>query len=488
MKHLFSIFAAVICLGTLPLAAVTGDQLRQALDLPGSIKVSAPGQYKGSTAAWSIAGDGAVPATPVGKQCIYDGSVRSEGGSCVVGNVPPRNGYEGHLNLRSRNFFTVSVKGTGSFKFRYRTSVAYAQDAALLIYEYDGNNSAKLNVDEYDNPYGTIPLPVDESYEEHFWEGEAWPVYEGEETWSPDPGGISAPTFWKEKEIFLDNSRYTHQLVFAALGPAMYDGTEGNLITGEELFYEGEVKEDKIYLDNFRWIPDSDEYAPRVLVFSKPDGTVFANKMLLTLSTEYDEKVFRFYYTTDGTEPTVRSKEYIIYDPNGENADTDVNDDMNYGIHLNADTTVKVLVTERLSGETVGTYKASYTHKNLDGPSVNVTPENNFSDTTAIEFVGNYQGYSSWAFYHTLDGTEPTEESISGGIFTYKNSELDGKTLKVIAVVNETLISETVSIRLERLQPRITWELDGAAASADDFVFASRAKVAPPADGVRYAM
>jgi hypothetical protein len=320
---------------------------------------------------------------------------------------------------------------------------------------------------------------------EHFNEGEAWAEYLGEETWG-NPGGMMAAEFWHEAAIVLDGDKYSHTLVFSALSPAKYDNN-GDLISNADFVYDGEIVENNIYLDDFRWIPDAAEEAPQVVVFSEPDGSAFANKMLLTLSTEYKESVFRFFYTTDGSEPTTRSKEYVIYDPEGTNDDVDIDIDNNYGILLTADTTVKVLAVDRKSGEKVGVYSASYVCKQLDAPKITLIPQPGFADRTTVRFAGNYLDFDFFTIRYTLDGSEPTENSASGVEFTLDNSQLAGKTLKVIAVVEDKFFSEVASMELVRAQCDVTWEIDGATGNQNERIFLQQVRaVLPENDDCEY--
>jgi hypothetical protein len=165
----------------------------------------------------------------------------------------------------------------------------------------------------------------------------------------------------------------------------------------------------------------------------------------------------------------------------------DIDIDNNYGILLTADTTVKVLAVDRKSGEKVGVYSASYVCKQLDAPKITLIPQPGFADRTTVRFAGNYLDFDFFTIRYTLDGSEPTENSASGVEFTLDNSQLAGKTLKVIAVVEDKFFSEVASMELVRAQCDVTWEIDGATGNQNERIFLQQVRaVLPENDDCEY--
>ena len=444
-------------------AAIKAANIQAALDSPEGVVFSAPGNYCGSNDSWAV-NTATIPKIPSN----IDGKVTWVGKSCLIGAVPSTRGFERYWNLRSRNYFTLTVQGPGTLTFKYRTSLDDYTEAKLVAYLYGGNNATALQVDEYDSPIDETPASTVLPFEVLFEDSGYWSEYS--ERWGEMVYDLTGDEFWNTATFEIGTDAYTHTITIAIVGSAKYD-QYGNLfssyILDEE--YEGYVRENRVYLDAMTWTP---EELPDAVILSAETGTTFVDSMTVYVDSDYDLEAFDFYYTTDGTQPSLQStkisyqeEEVIDDDDWGDDDDNDDDDDDDDdddgGIVITQDCTLWVRAYETKSSTWVGEAKASY-HRVGPTPEVTVSPIQDFSDRTKLEFVARSE--NTITYYYTLDGTEPTTKSTKStdGVVTLANSKLVGKTLKVIAVESGGYTSVPADCLLTRAaSPTLSWQIDG---------------------------
>ena len=455
---------------------IKATDIQAALDAPPGVVFSAPGNYSGSNSAWTV-NTGAIPKVPAN----IDGKVSWVGKSCLIGAVPSAKGYEDYWNLRSRNYFTVTVKGAGTLTFRYRTSLDDYKDAKLVAYLYDGNNAKALQADGYDDPDDETEATV-LPFELLFEDSGYWSEYA--EKWGEMYYDLAADEFWQTATVTLDAEAYTHVVTIAVVGSAKYDSNGdsfGSYVLDEE--YDGFVQENRVYLDAMTWTPDEGLETVRL---SEESGTEFTGAMEVFVDSDYDLEAFDFYYTTDGKQPSLQSpcisyRELLAADDEEEESDDndeeesdddgdEGDDDDNGGIVVIDDCMVWVRAYETKTATWVGEAKASY-HRVAPLPEVAVVPMEDFSDRTTLVF--NAPSDSEMSYYYTLDGSTPTTKSpkADDDRITLSNSKLVGKNLKVIALEEGKYVSPVVSCQLERLaSPLLSWSVDGVESQETCFV------------------
>lgn len=444
--------------------AIKATDIQGALDTPQGVTFSAPGNYSGSNGDWTVT-TATIPKEPAN----IKGKVTFVGKSCLTGNVPSAKGYENYWNLRSRNYFTVTVQGPGTLTFKYRTSLDDYTDAKLVAYLYDGNNAKALQAEEYDDPDDETEAEI-LPFEVLFEDSGYWSEYS--ERWGEMVYDLTAADFWETATLKLDTDAYTHVITIAVVGSAKYDrrGNEfGSYILDDD--YDGYVQENRVYLDDMVWTPDP---LPAAVLLSEESGTTFVDSMTVYVDSDYDLEAFDFHYTTDGTQPTLESAKISWRENTGDDDDDDDweigDDDDDDGIVLTDDCTLWVRAYEAKSATWVGEAKADY-HRVAPTPEVALSPLLDFSDTTTLEFAAPSE--NTLTYYYTLDGTEPTTSSTKadGGIVTLANAKLAGKTLKVIAVENDGHVSPVTACPLTRSPaPTLSWQTDGVDSQETCFV------------------
>ena len=467
-------FLLVVCLAPAAQAAIKATDIQAALDSPQGVVFSAPGNYSGSAGAWTVS-TATIPKVPAN----IDGKVTWVGKSCLIGAVPSAKGYEDYWNLRSRNYFTATVQGSGTLTFRYRTSLDDYTDAKLVAYLYDGDNAKALQVDEFDGPDDETEAAV-LPFEVLFEDSGYWSEYA--EKWGEMCYDLTADEFWQTATLTLGTEAYTRIITIAVVGSAKLD-SNGNAFDGYD--YDGYVQENRVYLDAMTWTPDE---GLETVSLSEESGTEFVGSLTVFVESDYNLEAFDFYYTTDGTQPTLQSP-CISYrellssddddDDDGDDGDDDDDDDDdddgdddvdNGGIVITQDCMVWVRAYETKTASWTGEAKASY-RRVAPSPEVTVVPAEDFTDRTTLVF--NAPSEETVSYYYTLDGSTPTAKSAKANDdrVTLENAQLAGKTLKVIAVEAGKYVSPAASCRLERLAPPLlTWSVDGVESRETCFV------------------
>ncbi len=365
-------------------------------------------------------------------------------------------GYE----IRGKRFkssFNMKVKGPGTLYFNVCAAIDGSNDDALLVYEDDPEETEEDDIDfadeysentwntykENGEMYGACGLMFcpdgdlcehDDQVAGHFCNDndcDATPFFE-------------AASF----ESFL-TSCYTRTITFAVTEAFRDEDYEDPDPDGEYVILE------KVYLDNFIWVPDEDT---EIFYFSEDDGTEFGEDGLtVEFYTDYDDGVFTFYYTTDGTVPTNKSTKYITETVESEE------EEISPGVFLSDTTTLRVAVYE---GDTLvsDTYTATYTRRKVvQPPQCTVVNDSPFTTGAIVRFsseedVDNY--------YYTLDGSDPTDYGLRG----YSCTITAPCVVKVIAEY-EGVVSAVTTLDLKQMpSPLPTWKADGYPA-ADKVVF-----------------
>nr|WP_294468926.1 chitobiase/beta-hexosaminidase C-terminal domain-containing protein [uncultured Sellimonas sp.] len=174
-------------------------------------------------------------------------------------------------------------------------------------------------------------------------------------------------------------------------------------------YYEDAEQTEKIsrilsICTNEQILTELKDYVAKIPEFSLDEDKVYDNVQELTLSSEEEGTI---YYTLDGSEATVDSTKYT--EP----------------IQLNqeGETTVRAIFVNKKGIESVEVQK-TYTIQFpvADAPAVSPTT-GQYSEPVNVE-VQVPDGYTA---YYTLDGTEPTDQSIqyTGAFAIYEDTELN---------------------------------------------------------------
>jgi hypothetical protein len=488
MKNsILAIISVVVFVLSFGLYATSQAEIETALDLGAGIKIIELGQYKGNNPKdWKIANKGSFPGdrskhieNPSGIDAALVGS------SCLKLPMPSTKvGYESMINLRSRNYFVIQVQGDGELTFNYRTSMDGQQDEKFIIYMYNGSNAAQLKADDTDTPAEDAPTITTSYYNELFSDTGTWQkveTFDGEKYYSED-----GDTWWNDGSVELsssENDAYTRNIVFAVVGKADKDSWGDKFeLDNEQISLE--YIENAVYIDNLQWTPD--ETQPQKVSFEpEPVEGGFQKSQMILLNSDYDASVFDFYYTTDGTTPTKKSKKYTT---------TGSADDgtLKSPIVLSENTTLKVAVFEKATkynGNTAGNSAVEVVSKTytfaIPTPTVSMADGAAFSDTTIFTITGDY--YDEITYVYTLDGTTPTANSTAittannTAVLTLQNTSLDGETLKIAALCDEK-VSAPLTLNLSRVAtPTVVFQLDGTVASATDNIFDAQVTWSAPA-------
>lgn len=365
--------------------------------------------------------------TVTGSDCLYLAAPTAKAGQMDT------------LAQRKQNYFVLTVRGRGQLTFDCRTSIDSYYDAKFIVYLLrNGNTTPDLYGDD-------LLYESTGAWEKRVYDKEMGDYY----------GGLSADSWWADQAglISFDDTAYTRQIVFSAVGPTAKD-SNGETIKLDEYDTESrnnERIENRVYLDNFLWEALDD--ADSVVKFDLDSTLVNQRAQTLTLSSEYAPGVFEFYYTLDGSRPTLSSARY----------------DSRSGILLNRSCKVTVGACEVATGQFVKFISADFTFA-IPVPEATVSDGLAFSDSTNLTFRGDYT--DSVDYYYTLDGSTPAVSSspkVNGGVLPLDNKEIEGRTLKVVAAT-DLLVSDVLTIQFTRMEtPSLTFTVDGVESTATVF-------------------
>jgi len=439
-KYIYvSIFLCVLFMGASHLSAISGNDIKQALDSPPGVEFSAPGNYQGSNSDWGIgsatgkAGTNIpIDLTNVGNRNTgKQGYLSAIGYKCLYGKIPSQaRGKAGTYEDRARNYFTVTVKGDGVLSFNYRTSLDSSLDASLWIYEYAGDNSQGTIV-----PSATFTQPP----LTRLWAKKT------------DNYDLYDDAFWTEEYGIDVNSKnaYTHTIVFAIVGNAKYN-SQGKNISSDISSQSNLVLENRVYLDNFYWESDKTP----LFTLSEYD-TTFSQKLDITVTSDYSDKVFSYYYTLDGTEPTTDSPQYT-----GKITITDSR-------------TLKIRAYENATKKFEGDIVSSTYTRVLAAPTY-VVDSKNFNGKTKVTIYPSKENGST--SYYSLQGAKGVKFSQPME-FTYNNTDIKDKDIihlkafKPEQSVKDAEFSDTIIIQLSQSsKPNLKWKIDGVESTETTFM------------------
>ncbi len=393
----------LIAFSVLPLWAISATQLRSALDSPAGVTFTV--------------GKGTVDTSDDTPKHVY-GRPNYKGSNYLMMNANSSSSkFSTSDRISSR--FSITVKGAGTLTYGVRTSTYGDNYDGLYIFD----NVIDDDVDEGDHLLG-------EHYGDYWYES-----YKEDGEWYFD---LDGEDFFDEESVDVDTNSYTHTIHFVAT--KAYKGED----------YESPETEDdeyytwKVYLDNFVWTPDEDIH---VVEFDPAPGesTFDAKDLIVDINTDYDDDVLKFYFTTDGSNPTTSSKRY--YPELGGTMGSDGKVEQN-GVHLTKTTTLKVAAYE---GSTlIDVYEAAYVKE----PTF--TFANNAVFATPGATITMAADVSGANIYYTTDGTDPTTASTKGTSCTVTGP----CTIKAITEYNGKL-SAVADLRVQQAAtPKTTWLCD----------------------------